>query len=243
MDVAAEPIDIITQMITGGFALSIFVTGLFFHSKVVCVSKKDRDVTWQLDMTNSVILVFHYGHVMIMYGVTFLIKDLYTYTGIWFCYASKTITLLGNAHSTGHSFVISVMKYVIIVQYEKVLKFGREKVQRIFFWLNIFYPIYVIITFNILRPDFLLVHDGISQANRCLGKPDLVSSQNISRPAAKLHDMCITIVVPSYKVSVEYCIYLMRAFICWIHIVFLYCNVWNVIEFFIYYVIFKFMYR
>ena len=67
MDVAAEPIDIITQMITGGFALSIFVTGLFFHSKVVCVSKKDRDVTWQLDMTNSIILVFHYGHVMIMY--------------------------------------------------------------------------------------------------------------------------------------------------------------------------------
>ena len=240
---AAEPIDIITQIIMGGFALSIFVTGLFFTTKVICVSKKDRDVTWQLDMTNSIILMFHYGHVMLMHGVTMLVKDLYTYTGTWFCYASKTATLLGNAHATGHSFVISVMKYVIIVKYKKVLKFGREKVQRIFFWLNIVYPIYVIMTFNILRPDFLLVSDSISQANRCLGKPDLVSSQNISRPAAKLHDMCITIVVPSYKVSVEYCVYLMRAFICWIHVVFLYCNVWNIIEFFIYYVIFKFMYR
>ena len=120
MEVAAEPIDIITQIIMGGVALSIFVVGLFFHTKVVCVSKKDKDVTWELDITNSIILVFHYGHAIIMNGVTMFVKDLYTYTGTWFCYASKAISLLGNTHSTGHSFVIAIMKYVITL-WNKVL--------------------------------------------------------------------------------------------------------------------------
>jgi hypothetical protein len=134
------------------------------------------------------------------------------------------------------------MKYVIIVQYVKVRKFGDEKVKRIFFWTNIIYPAYVIGMFTLARPDYVIVYDGVSAANRCLGKSDIISSDNSNKTAIKLHNIC-EISAPLNKASVEYMIYAGRTTICWINVVIFYCNLWNILEFFIYFATFKFMLR
>jgi hypothetical protein len=134
------------------------------------------------------------------------------------------------------------MKYVIIVQHKKVRKFGEENVKRIFFWTNIIYPIYHIGMFTLARPDFLIVFDGVSPANRCLGKSDIFSSQNSNKSAIKLHNIC-EFSAPLDKASFEYMIYAGRMTICWFHAVMSYLNFWNILEIFIYCNIFKFMRR
>jgi hypothetical protein len=134
------------------------------------------------------------------------------------------------------------MKYAIIVQYIKVRKIGEEKVKRIFFWANIIYPVYIIGMFTLARPDFLIAYDGISPANRCLGKSDMISSQNSNESATKLHNIC-ELSAPLSKVSFEYMVYAGRTTICWLHFVMVYFNSWNILELFIYCFIFKFMRR
>ena len=102
-----------------------------------CISKKEKDVTWKIDVFNSAMLVIHHAHVIIMHGMTIFIENIYLYTGSWFCYTSKVLAIYGNAHTGGHSFMVAIAKYVLIVHYAKVRSFGQEKVKTIIFWLNI----------------------------------------------------------------------------------------------------------
>ena len=220
----------------------LYLIGVNIHSKVISASKQDKQVTWKLDVTNSFILIFYYANNIVMNGLTILVNDLYLYTGPWFCYAYKFLSIYCNAYATGHSLIIALMKYVIIVKYVRVRKSGEENVKRIFFWTNLIYPAYIIGMFTLARPDFLIAYDGVSPANRCLGKSDIISSQNSNQSATKLHNIC-ELAAPLNKISFEYMIYGGRTTICWLHIVIGYSNCWNVLEFFIYCAIFKFMRR
>ena len=136
-------VDIATKISFGVLVSFLYILGVYLHSQIIVTSKKDKEMTWKLDIINSVIISFHYGHVLIMYGVTYLVKDLYSYTGAWFCYTSKFITLSGNALTTGHSLIIAVMKYTMIVHYQKVRQFGQDKAKKIFLCINVIYPIYI----------------------------------------------------------------------------------------------------
>lgn len=237
-----HPINTITEIVMFILALCIYIIGVFLHTKIIIVSKRENEMTWKLDIANSFMLMIHYAHVIAMYGITYIIQDLYTYTGEWFCYVSKALTFYGNAYVTGHSLIISLMKYVIIVQYEKVMNVGQDKVKQIFLWIKVFYPIYIFAIFNIVRPDFLLIYDGISQANRCLGKSDMVSSLDSNRSAIKLHNIC-DVTEPLRQVSFEYVVFICRQGICWLHVIIVYSNAWNLIEIVIYCKIFGFMRR
>jgi hypothetical protein len=124
----------------------------------------------------------------------------------------------------------------------KVRKFGEEKVKRIFFWANYIYPVYIIGMLTLARLDFLIVFDGVSPANRCLGKSDIISSQNSNKSVTKLHNICV-LSAPLDTVSFEYMIYAGKTTVCWLHVVIAYFNFWNILELFIYCSIFKFMRR
>ena len=235
-------VDIATKITLGVLVLCLYILGVYLHSKIIVTSKKDKGMTWKLDIWNSVVISLHYAHVIIMYGMTYLVKDLYSYTGSWFCYSSKFITLSGNALATGHSLIIALMKFTMIVHQIKVRKFGQEKAKKIFFCINIIYPIYINCFFNIVRPDFLFVYDGISQANRCLGQSEMISSGGGNKTATKLHNVC-DLEVPSDLVSAEFLLYLIRTGTCWLHLLIVYGNIWNITEALIYCYIFNFMRR
>ena len=142
----------------------------------------------------------------------------------------------------GHSLIIALMKYTMIVHDVKVRSFGQDKMKKIFLSITIIYPFYFLCFFNIVRPDFLFVFDGISQANRCLGKSDLMASDDSNKTATKLHDVC-KLEMPPNPMSAEFLLFLFRTGICWFHILIVYCNVFNIIEAFIYCRVFNFMRR
>ena len=220
----------------------IYVIGVFFHTKIIKVCKKEKEMGWKLHVFDSCLKIVYYGMLIFMNGINYIITDTHNYTGDWFCYTYKVFVMYVNMGISGHSFVISALKYTHIVHSVKVRKFGKEKVTEIFFWINACYPIYINTVFTIVRPKYFFEYDGISAANRCLGLSDVISSQDGNRSATKLHDIC-EFTEPTYKNSIEYVVYVCRTSICWINVILVYANLWNVIEFFVYFQTFRFMKR
>ena len=158
-----------------------------------------------------------------------MIDDLYKYTGSWFCYSSKALAIIGNGNVSGHTFIIAVMKYVMIVHHEKVRHIGKEKAKKIFLVINVLYPIYMFCIFNIFNPDFLFIYGHISAANRCLGESELSSALDPNKTALKLHDMC-KISDPVRSWSIMKFLQLSRSIVCWFHIVFKRSRMKNLID-------------
>ena len=230
---------VVTQTLMCVLVVCAYIIGIYLHSRVILVCKKEKEMTWKLDILNSCVVLINYGHVIIMYSLTYLVADLHTFTGNWFCYISKALTLYGNTLVISHSFIISLMKYVMIVFQQKIASFGKTKMKSIFLWFNILYPIYLNGMVALARPDYLVVYDGINQANRCLGRTDVYKNENLT----KLLDLCINISEPCQRMSFDYVVYIGRTSTCWFHIILFLLNFTNVLEIFIYYQIFKYMKR
>ena len=239
----SKSIDIFSKAIMGVILLCVYSTGVYLHVKIIQVSKKEKELTWKMDITNSIILMIHFFNCIFMHTLTYSIPNLHVLTGKWFCYVAKCLNVIGAAHTTGHSMLISLIKYVVIVHYQSnIPSTKKEKVKTIFFWINAFYPFLVFAICNMIRPDFIFIYDGVSSANRCLGKSEILSSLDKNASAIKLHHIC-NIQAPNDIISFEYFVYIVRTSICWIHVVLIYGNVWNLVEIIVYANIFRFMRR
>ena len=223
-------------------ALCLYIIGMFIHVKIIKTSRKDKEMTWKLDITNSSLLMFFHMHSIFMHGTTHFIKDLYTYTGKWFCYTSKVVAHYGNLYTLGHSLIVSVLKYAIINHSMRTRNFGKEKLIEIFFWINFLHPLFTILLQLIIRPDFFVAYDAMSQIDRCLGDPKNMWELGTNKSFTKLHNLC-EFVPPPDKNQIEYFIYVCRTFFCWFHVVFQYLIVWNIFEMVFYFQIFRFMNR
>ena len=223
-------------------SVCIYIIGFYLHLKIIRVCRKDKDITWKLDIANSIILMVHFIHCIIMYSVTYFVEDLYTYTGEWFCYASKVLLFYGVLYYIGHTLIISIMKYVLIVHWKKVRSFGKDRLVHIFFWTHFLHPIVTILLWLSVRPDFFWAWDGISQFDRCLGDPKNNYVPNSNRTLIKLHNMC-DFVEPHKEKYLEYIGYFFRMTICGFNVASYYLIGWNFFEILFYFLTFRFMYR
>ena len=221
----------------------IYIIGVYLHVKVIKISRKDKEMTWKFDLINSCLMIVHHGHCVIMEIITNIIEDLHLYTGEWLCYASKVLTYCGIYYTTELSMTISLLKYVIIVQWKKSRNVGQEKVKRIFFWIYLLYPFIMILIHLIIKPNFFWVHDGYARIDRCLGDPKNNWGPDSNRTQIKVHTICQTLVVPSQEYYFAYSVYILKRSICWGQVIVSYGVTWNIWEVIIYCRIFGFMRR
>ena len=92
-------------------AVVIYFVGVYFHVKIIQVSKKDKELTWRLDMTNSITSMVVFFISIFMHCITYIIRDLYLCTGQLFSYAFKVIGDYSAFYIMGHSLIKSLMKY------------------------------------------------------------------------------------------------------------------------------------
>ena len=220
----------------------IYGGGVFLNTKIIQVSRREKEISWMLDVTNSIVLMFHFAHIIIMYEITYLVQDLYLYLGEWYCYVSKALTMIGNAHTTQNSFIMALLKYIMILHFQTATEKRKAHINYILFTLNIIYPFFVVGIFFMVMPDFIIRFDGVSQANRCLGKPE-VKVNATNHDHVKIYNACTFIIAPVQDVSLQYIFYLIRKSICWLHVVIIYLNMGNILEMIMYYRIFAFMRR
>ena len=191
--------------------ICLYGIGLFFHAKIIYISKREKGMTWKLDITNSFLLIIIGTYSLLLHIVTYMIQDLYTYTGTWFCYVSKAITYYGLLYTIGHSLIIALMKYTVIVHEESIRNFGKDKVKEIFFWLNFLHPFVWTALDFMLRPEF----DGFIPINRCLGNIKNTSTQgNATSNSSNYLVFLCHLAEPLRQNSFEYTVYIFKQGIC-----------------------------
>ena len=233
-------LDIIIGLV---ISICIYVIGVFLHVKIIQISRKDKEMTWRLDLAYSCLVIAHHGHCVVMEGITYIVDDLHTYTGEWFCYCSKVATYYGNLFTTSHSLVISILKYVIIVHWMKSRNWGHEKIKRAFFWIHLVYPLVMILINLILKPDYFQIYDAYARIDRCLGDPKNNWGTNSNRTQIKAHSICQTFATPLHEDYLAYTVYITKTSICWGQIITVYLIGLNVFEIIMYCKIFSFMQR
>ena len=243
MDPQENDSDITSVLTLWTINVCTFLIGIFLHVRIIIVSKHEKGLTWKLDVTNSALSIAHFSHTIFLYAATYAVEDLYTYTGVWYCYVAKEIRYYGFLIVSHHSLVLSVMKYILIVYWEKVRDFGKDKVKEIFFFLSFLHPFFTIALHFLIRPDFLWVYDNFKEIDLCLGDPKHFWGPGSNGTQTKLHDLCMTLAAPDPDSYLEKIVYIMRGGCCWMQVISMYLIGWNFFEMVFYCRIFGFMRR
>ena len=157
---------------------------------------------------------------ILLHFATYMIPDLYLVTGEWFCYTSKVIIHFAMLYNVGHSMIISLMKYFVIVHDETTRPY-KEKILNFFFWFNILHPSISIILHVVVIPEFYVVYGGLEQINTCLGNPE-VNKTN-------LFSVC-DIIEPPTDDTLANSIYIIRWLVCNLQAIVTYIVAFNLFD-------------
>ena len=149
----------------------------------------------------------------------------------------------GSIHCVGHSTIIAFMKYILIVNWEKVYEIGDETVKNRFFWVNMLLTPGHMLLYLCIEPDIFWDYGGIARVDRCLGDPKNEWGVNTNRTQKALYEFCHQVIQHQSSLTLDSILQYCRAFVCWAHVVYLYSTLWNVLEVILYFRIFAFMRR
>ena len=220
---------------TATIVICIYTIGVCLHLKIVKVSKKEKDLTWKLDVANSIVVLFVYALRIFISTINFIIKDLHTFTGKWFCYASRLVFEYQIEYVSGYSLIISMFKYFVTVHGEILLPV-QGNVTLAFLVINFIHPILSIGLHLILVPDYLVRSMPIEAINQCLGAP--INNTMVSIPWCQTEN-----IETVDHFSIVGVLYILRRCICSIRVLLHVMIAFNFFEMFFYFKIFAYMRR
>ena len=68
-----------TNVVNMFLSLLLIALGTWFHTKIIVISKREKEMTWKHDITNSAFLIFHYAHAWLFHTLSYFIPDLHNY--------------------------------------------------------------------------------------------------------------------------------------------------------------------
>ena len=213
--------------------LCLYGVGIFLHVKIIKASQEEKSLTWKIDISHSITVLILHAHFIYIYTITYLTPGLVLFTGEWLCYISEVMLQYSAYYLMGHSMIISMLKYVIVVYDEKIRQV-KDEVKRIFFWINIFHPALQIALQIGLNYDYFYESDVFLVINHCLRKSNLTKTT--------WYSMC-EFAKPVQYSSTGYVLYIFRRTICTTQVVLLWTIAFNVFEIFFYCRIFSYMRR
>ena len=101
---------------------------------------------------------------------TDFIHPLNQVVGEWYCSSGSFLFYFLGTIITSHSFITAVMRYVFVVQREKVEQCGKENLKKGFLFLSVFIPLLVATWEGIESAEL----DSMSFINKCRGKHHMV---------------------------------------------------------------------
>ena len=229
-ETAGTESNVALTIIIGIIAMCFYVLGIYLHAKIIIICKKEKEVTWKLNIANSVFVIATFTYNILLRLSIYMIPDLYLVTGEWFCYTSKVVIHYSMLYNVGHSMVISLMKYIVIVHDERIRPY-KQHVLETFFWMNMLHPAISIIFHVVVIPEFYVVYGGFRQVNSCFGNPQLNSSN--------LFSVC-DIIEPPTDDTLSYSIYIIKWLLCNLQALVNYLIAFNAFDILIYCKIFAY---
>ena len=166
----------ILQLVHLFFQCLIFFFGVFIHHKTIQIQFEEKGKTWQMHVFHSVVVTTFFGFQISFGAIIYHFPSLASYTGSWICYVGSFTTFYGYHSMLGHSIWISIEKYIFIVHSLKARVFGEEKIEKIFFFIDMIIP-------GILSVSAMTTTDYESRPNlkRCFaGIEGNVEQSNVS---------------------------------------------------------------
>ena len=225
--------NIATSIVLETVIAILYVIGLYLNIKILIVSRKEKSMTWRIDFAHSIILIFLYTYNPLIHSIPYFVQDLYLVTGTWFCYAAKVVSHFLISYLASHSLIIAFLKYIVIVYGEKFGSF-KEKIIKVFFYINVAYPIFLTLLPLIYIPDFFVIYNGHTHINLCLG--------NDNRTYTKLWSMC-ELIGPLEDNSGYNAINILKWVVCKAHVILFYVGGCNLLDIFFYCKTFAYMRR
>ena len=134
-------------------AIFVYLIGTYINWKIICVCRKVKDKTWQVDVAHSVGMMVAVFVVVFFEKLSDQVAVLSEYTGVGVCYITSFVYTYGAYLGGFHSVHIAMMKYVYIIHHDKVRQFGEEKVKKILFLSYILHPLSLTIP-SVILLDF-----------------------------------------------------------------------------------------
>ena len=213
------------------FQLVIFCAGLFVQIKTISACREDKGKTWQIHVTHAIVLTLFYGYTIPFHAITYSVPFLSNYTGIWICYAASFISLYCYQSIMANSLLIAVEKYLFVVHAFKCIKFGENRVQKYFFWINLLHPLLLTIVAMLTRNV-----EQRSALKSCFGKTtEVLQEYNISTSGSFKITGCASNYMKNNSLVVFYII----QFFCLSRFLINCIFATNLMEGFFYYKIFK----
>ena len=148
------------------FQVLLFCVGLYFQVKTILVCIEEKNKTWQIHISHAIVMTVYYGCFIPFYSITYFIPYLAAYTGSWICYLSAFVAVFCYQAIMVHSLLVAIMKYIFIVHTWKARLFGDERIQKIFLWIAIIYPVTMAIATILLTTNY----QNRSEIKSCFGK-------------------------------------------------------------------------
>ena len=214
-----------------------YIAGFFVNVKVISVCSRNRDTkTWQIHIAQSIINTIFFGFDIPFVTISNALPHLSRYTGEWFCYMASFIVNYEVYFLVTNSFLIAVMKYIYIVHWDKAMRFGHDKIQRIFLIIAIVFPC-LNATVVTLTKDF----DSYKAIKSCFGIP--VKQTNSRNGVWEKLFLCNLIYADTSNADESRILYILIQIICVSKSLLAYFFSTNLPEAFFYYKIFKKMRR
>ena len=51
----------------------VYCSGVFLHIKIITISKREKELTWKIDITNSVLTIAHFTNTLGIYIITYAV--------------------------------------------------------------------------------------------------------------------------------------------------------------------------
>ena len=170
--------DFATFIIANTVLITTFLIGLYYQVQIIISSRKERGVTWRVDMCNSIVMIFFYSFRISFEFVTNFVPVLHPYTGRWFCYMTLFINIFGAIFIISHSLVISIYKYIYIVHQDLIRYIGVNTASLASFWLSLALPLTLTVLF-VSQPTI----PSYSSIYNCLGM-DLEKSIHVNESSS-----------------------------------------------------------
>ena len=137
-----------TFIISNVLLFLVFLVGLYLQIKVIIVSKQEKETTWKINISHSIVVTAHFAIRIFLESMTCIIPSLNQYTGKWFCHVLYFVDYYGAISISSHSLATAAHKYVFIVHQMRIINFGEERAREISFWINLIFPAVLALSFS-----------------------------------------------------------------------------------------------
>ena len=181
------------------FQVMLFIVGLFIHVNIIYVSNRERETSWLLSITNSVVLIFHFGHCILYQNLTYFVPFFPGYTGSWVCYLDDLLFSYCLQSCVMYSLVVSILKYIFVVHYLKVHNFGKAKIQKFILCVNLVLPLLLTISTmltqggGILETQFQKCIINSKDTTETVKPPNIPHEDGLFCPKIKTEDYSFTV--------------------------------------------------